>query len=72
MGNITLRQALEEYKIHFYGFSQCAQRTSAWYVHNLEDLIHFLEQPGVKYVLGVCCLVLTPGWGPPLIRCMIR
>ena len=44
MGDITLRQALEEYKTIFMASRNLADRTRVEYLNDLQDLIAFLEQ----------------------------
>jgi site-specific recombinase XerD len=50
MGEITLRKALYDYKIVYMPSRNFAQRTRAEYLNDLEDLIQFLEQLGLKAV----------------------
>ena len=50
MGNITLRQALDEYKEIYMASRNFAERTRIEYFNDLEDLIQFLEQLGLKEV----------------------
>jgi len=50
MGETTLRQALDEYKDVFMASRNFAERTRIEYFNDLEDLIRFLEQFGLKKV----------------------
>jgi len=50
MGDITLREALEEYKSIFMASRNFAQRTRVEYLSDIEDLIQFLEKNGLKEV----------------------
>ena len=53
MGDITLRQALEEYKQIYMASRNFAQRTRVEYLNDLEDLIRFLERLGLKEVRNI-------------------
>ena len=53
MGDITLRQALDEYKEVFMASRNFAERTRVEYFNDLEDLIQFLEQLGIKEVKNI-------------------
>src|SRR6266496_5730275 len=53
MGDITLSQALEEYKKIYMAARNFAQRTRVEYLNDLEDLIQFLEQLGIKEVKDI-------------------
>jgi site-specific recombinase XerD len=53
MGEITLRQALEEYKNIYMASRNFVQRTRVEYLNDLEDLIRFLEQLGIKEVKDI-------------------
>jgi integrase/recombinase XerC len=48
MGGITLRKALDDYKIVYMPSRNFAQRTRVEYLNDLEDLIQVLEQLGLK------------------------
>lgn len=48
MGDITLRKALDDYKTVYMAHRNFAQRTRKEYLNDLEDLIQFLEQLGIK------------------------
>ncbi|MGO9611587.1 MAG: tyrosine-type recombinase/integrase [Dissulfurispiraceae bacterium] len=48
MGEITLRQALDEYKEIYMASRNFAERTRVEYFNDLEDLIQFLEHLGLK------------------------
>ncbi len=48
MGDITLRQALEEYKDIYMASRNFSQRTRIEYLNDIEDLIDFLEKLGVR------------------------
>ena len=50
MGDITLREALEEYKSVFMASRNFAQRTRVEYLSDIEDLMQFLEKNGLKEV----------------------
>lgn len=50
MGEITLRQAIDEYKDIYMASRNFAERTRVEYFNDLEDLIRFLEQLGLKKV----------------------
>jgi len=50
MGDITLRKALDEYKEVFMASRNFAERTRVEYFNDLEDLIRFLEQLGLKEI----------------------
>lgn len=53
MGDITLRQALDDYEKIYMASRNFAQRTRIEYMNDLEDMIRFLEQLGVKEVKGI-------------------
>ncbi|MBL8049622.1 MAG: tyrosine-type recombinase/integrase [Anaerolineales bacterium] len=53
MGEITLRQALEEYRTIYLASRNFAERTRVEYINDLQDLINFLEQSGLKEVKNV-------------------
>src|SRR5919106_5922164 len=53
MGGITLRKALDDYKIVYMPSRNFAQRTRVEYLNDLEDLIQFLEQLGLKEVKDI-------------------
>jgi integrase/recombinase XerD len=48
MGDITLRKALDDYKIVYMASRNFAERTREEYLNDLEDLIQFLEQMGIR------------------------
>jgi site-specific recombinase XerD len=48
MGEITLRKALDDYKIVYMPSRNFAQRTRVEYLNDLDNLIQFLEQLGLK------------------------
>lgn len=50
MGDITLRQALDEYENIYMAARNFTQRTRVEYLNDLKDLIQFLEQFGLKRV----------------------
>ena len=50
MGNISLRKALDDYKVVYLASRNYAERTRAEYLNDLEDLIKFLEQLGIREV----------------------
>ena len=50
MGEITLRKALNDYKIVYMPSRNFAQRTRVEYLNDLKGLIQFLEQLGLKEV----------------------
>ena len=50
MGEITFRKALDDYKIVYMPSRNFAQRTRVEYLNDLEGLIQFLEQLGLKEV----------------------
>lgn len=50
MGDITLRQAVEEYKDIYMASRNFAQKTRVEYLHDIEDLVNFLEQQGIRDV----------------------
>ena len=50
MGDITLRKALDHYKTVYMSYRNFAERTREEYLNDLEDLIQFLEQFGIKDV----------------------
>jgi site-specific recombinase XerD len=53
MGEITLRKALDDYKIVYMPSRNFAQRTRTEYLNDLEDLIQFLEQLGLRDVKDI-------------------
>ena len=53
MGDITLRQALEEYEDIYLASRNFAERTRVEYLNDLQDLIKFLEQSGSKEVKDI-------------------
>ena len=53
MGEITLRKALDDYKIVYMPSRDFAQRTRIEYINDLEDCIQFLEQLGLKEVKDI-------------------
>lgn len=53
MGDITLRDALEEYKSIFMASRNFAKRTRVEYLNDLLDLIQFLEQSGLREVKDI-------------------
>jgi len=53
MGEITLKQALDEYEKIFMASRNFAQRTRVEYLNDLDDLIKFLGQLGIKVVRGI-------------------
>jgi site-specific recombinase XerD len=53
MGEITLRQALEEYKNIYIASRNFAERTRVEYLNDIQDLIHFLEQANLKEVKDI-------------------
>jgi site-specific recombinase XerD len=53
MGDITLSKALEEYKNIYMASRNFAQRTRVEYLNDLEDLVQFLEQLGIKEVKDI-------------------
>ena len=53
MGDITLRQALDEYEKIYMASRNFAQRTRVEYLNDLEDLMKFLEQLGIKEVRDI-------------------
>src|SRR3990172_3034641 len=53
MGDITLKQALDEYKDIYMASRNFAQRTRVEYLNDLEDLIQFLGQLGLKEVKDI-------------------
>src|SRR5688500_18054607 len=53
MGDITLKQALDEYEKIYMASRNFAQRTRVEYLNDLKDLIQFLEQLGIKEVKGI-------------------
>lgn len=50
MGEITLRKVLDDYKVVYLTSRNYAERTRAEYLNDLEDLIQFLEQLGIREV----------------------
>ncbi|SRR5258706_3749864 len=48
MGDISLSRALEEYKEVYLASRNYSQRTRVEYLNDIEDLIHFLQQLGLK------------------------
>jgi site-specific recombinase XerD len=50
MGEITLREAFEEYKSVYLPARNLAERTRVEYANDLVDLVEFLEKTGVKRV----------------------
>src|SRR3989337_2812211 len=53
MGDITLKQALDEYKDIYMASRNFASRTRVEYLNDLEDLIQFLDQLGIKAVKDI-------------------
>jgi site-specific recombinase XerD len=53
MGDVTLRQALDEYKEIYMASRNFAERTRVEYFNDLEDLIQFLEKLGLKAVRDI-------------------
>lgn len=53
MGELTLRQALDEYKDVYMASRNFAERTRIEYFNDLEDLTQFLEQFGIKEVVKI-------------------
>src|SRR6266508_5136878 len=53
MGEITLRKALDDYKTVYMPYRNFAERTRVEYFHDLEDMIQFVEQLGIKEVRGI-------------------
>ncbi|MBE0573345.1 tyrosine-type recombinase/integrase, partial [Candidatus Dojkabacteria bacterium] len=53
MGDITLRKALDEYNEIYMASRNFAERTRVEYFNDLEDLIQFLEQLGLKEVRDI-------------------
>ena len=53
MRGITLRKALDDYKIVYMPSRNFAQRTRTEYLNDLEDLIQVLEQLGLKEVKDI-------------------
>jgi len=53
MGEITLRQALDEYKEIYIASRNFAQRTRVEYLNDIKDLILFLEQGGLREVANL-------------------
>lgn len=47
MGDLTLLQAVEEYKEIYLAYRNFAQRTRVEYINDLEDLVQYLEDIGV-------------------------
>src|SRR5215213_9623739 len=50
MGEMTLRQALNEFKTVYLAFRNYASRSREEYINDLEDLIIFLEKSGLSRV----------------------
>jgi site-specific recombinase XerD len=50
MGNITLRKALDDYKMVYMPYRNFAERTREEYQNDLEDLVGFLEKSGIHVV----------------------
>ena len=53
MGDITLRKSLDDYKTVYMTYRNFAERTREEYLNDLEDLIQFLEQLGIKDVSAI-------------------
>lgn len=53
MGEITLRKALDDYKVVYLTSRNYAERTRAEYLNDLENLIQFLEQLGLREVSAI-------------------
>jgi site-specific recombinase XerD len=53
MGDMTLRSAVEEYKDIYMASRNFAPRTRVEYLHDVEDLIGFLVQLGLKEVTDI-------------------
>lgn len=53
MGEITLRQALDEYEKIYMASRNFAKRTRVEYLNDLEDLMKFLKQLGIKEVRDI-------------------
>src|ERR671919_628911 len=52
MGEITLRKALDDYKIVYMPSRNFAQRTRVEYLNDLEDLIQFLAELDYREIAG--------------------
>ena len=50
---MSLKDALDEYKNIYLASRNFAQRTRVEYLNDIEDLIRFLEQLGIKEVNGI-------------------
>src|SRR5262245_57931546 len=50
MGDITLREVLEEYKNIYVASRNFAHKTRVEYLSDIEDLICFLQQQGINEV----------------------
>lgn len=50
MGEMTLREALDEYKNVYMAYRNFADRTRVEYENDLENFIEFLEKSGTKHV----------------------
>jgi site-specific recombinase XerD len=50
MGEITLRNALDDYKTVYMPYRNFAERTRVEYQNDLEDLADFLEKSGINHV----------------------
>ncbi|MBE0410420.1 MAG: site-specific integrase, partial [Anaerolineales bacterium] len=53
MGEMTLREALKEYKSVYMPYRNFAERTRVEYSNDLDDLIGYMERSGVYRVGGL-------------------
>jgi site-specific recombinase XerD len=53
VGEMTLKQGVEEYKDVYLAYRNYAERTREEYTNDLEDLVEYLKRVGVEFVKDV-------------------